>query len=352
MNFALKMRVRALAPAAFGLAALTSAAAWGQTGSKEKVVNVYTSRHYDVDKILHEKFTAATGIKVNEVQIKEAPQLIERLKSEGKNSPADVVTTVDIGNLWRAMDADLLQPVESKALADAVPENLRDPAGLWYATTIRARVLVYNKAKIKPEDIANYEDLTKDGLKGKVLVRSSNHVYNQSLTAALIQANGERKAEEWAAGVTKNLARKPEGGDTDQIKAVSEGKGDVAIVNSYYVARLMKSTKPEERKLMERVGVVFPNQANRGTHINVSGAGVVKFAVNKENAIKYIEFMVSPEAQALLAKENNEYPVRKDVAWDSVVKGLGSPKFDVTSLTVIGKNTPTAIKVMDRAGWR
>ena len=318
----------------------------------QKSINVYSSRHYDVDKVLQKQFTAKTGIQVNEVQVKEASQLIERLKSEGERSPADVFLTVDVGNLWRAKDAGLLQAVQSSALNSSVPAMLRDPEGYWFGLTMRARAIIYNKIKVSKPKVRDYEDLAAPEYKGKVLTRTSSHVYNQSLVASLIHSRGISTAESWVTAITANLARKPEGNDTDQIKALAAGLGEYAIVNTYYVARLMKSKEAADQKIMESIGVIFPNQGNRGTHINVSGGGVTKSSKNKSEALAFLEFLVGGESQALLAEGNNEYPVRKDVPLDSVLKGFGKPKFDESALSVIGEKTPEAVKLLDRAGWR
>ncbi|MGY3804490.1 extracellular solute-binding protein [Pigmentibacter ruber] len=319
---------------------------------KEKVVNLYTSRHYGVDNDLFKKFESETGIKINQIQIKEAAQLIERVKIEGKTSPADVIITVDIGNAWKAEKSDLFQSVSSSKLKNSVPRNLIGPNQMWYAITLRGRAIVYDKSKIKENEIQNYEDLAKEKFKGKVLVRTSNHVYNQSLVASLISANGEQETESWAKKITENLARKPEGGDIDQMKAISQGKGEIAIVNTYYYARLLKSQNSEEQNIVKNLGVVFPNQNNRGMHINASIAGVAKYSKNKENAIKFIEYLVSQDAQKMLAEMNNEYPVRTDVEWNLVLKNMGKPKFDTINLSNLGENTPKAIHILDKVGWR
>jgi iron(III) transport system substrate-binding protein len=322
------------------------------SNKNEKVVNLYTSRHYGVDNDLFEKFYKQTAIKVNQLQIKEASQLIERVKSEGKKSPADVIMTVDIGNAWKAEQASLFQPVATETLLKSIPTNLQGPNGLWYAITLRGRAIVYDKTRVKENEIQNYEDLAKGEFKGRILARSSNHVYNQSLVASLVQANGVEETTIWAQKITENLARKPEGGDIDQMKAIYNGKGDIAIVNTYYYARLLKSEDPEDKKIVKNLAIVFPNQDNRGMHVNASIAGIAKYAPNKENAIKLVEFMVSKDAQEILAKMNNEYPVRKDVEWTNVLKNMGTPKFDTVSLSKIGENTPKAIILLDKVGWR
>jgi iron(III) transport system substrate-binding protein len=317
-----------------------------------KVVNVYSSRHYDIDKEIQKKFTAETGIQVQEVQVKEASQLIERLKSEGSRSPADVLLTVDVGNLWRAAEADLLQPLKDPELEAATPANMRDTNGRWFSITSRARVIAYNKEKVPNPDVKNYEDLASEKYRGKVLVRPSSHVYNQSLVASFVFAKGNAEAEKWTNSFSGNLARKPEGNDTDQLKALGSGLGEYAVVNSYYFARLLKSNDEADKKLASKIGLIFPNQDNRGTHINVSGGGVTKHAPNLENAKAFLRYLLRPEVQKMLADFNNEYPVRSGVVWDSVVQGFGTPKFDAASLTSIGEKTPEAVKAIDRSGWR
>jgi len=322
-----------------------------QTQGQTQTLNLYSARHYDTDNALYESFTKKTGIKVNLVEAK-AEELIERIKSEGANSPADLIITVDAGNLSRAKEAGILQPVSSKVLETAVPASLRDPEGHWFGLSKRARVIVYNKDKVKPSDLSTYEALTDPKWKGRILVRSSNNVYNQSLVGSMLEVNGPQKTEEWARGVVANFARPPEGNDTAQIKAVAAGQGDIAIANSYYVARLLKSDKPEDKAITQKIGVFFPNQNERGAHVNISGGGVVKTAPNKEGAIKFLEYMVSPEAQEIFAKSNYEYPVLEGAALDPVVASLGQFKADATNAAAFGKNNPEALKIMDRAGWK
>lgn len=322
-----------------------------QTQGQTQTLNLYSARHYDTDNALYESFTKKTGIKVNLVEAK-AEELIERIKSEGANSPADLIITVDAGNLSRAKEAGILQPVSSKVLETAVPASLRDPEGHWFGLSKRARVIVYNKDKVKPSDLSTYEALTDPKWKGRILVRSSNNVYNQSLVGSMLEVNGPQKTEEWARGVVGNFARPPEGNDTAQIKAVAAGQGDIAIANSYYVARLLKSDKPEDKAIAQKIGAFFPNQNERGAHVNISGGGVVKTAPNKEGAIKFLEYMVSPEAQESFAKSNYEYPVLEGAALDPVVASLGQFKADATNAAAFGKNNPEALKIMDRAGWK
>lgn len=315
-------------------------------------LNVYSSRHYDVDSKINEAFTKKTGIKVNVVSVKEAAQLVERMKAEGKRSPADVLMTVDVGNVQRAKEADLFRKIDSPLVKKQVAPSLRDDGDLWTAISFRARVLVYSKGKVKEKDLTTYEDLADPKWKGRLLSRTSTHVYNQSLAASLLAAHDPPTVEKWVKGVAGNLARKPQGGDTDQIKAVAGGVGDVAIVNSYYVARMLGSKDEADRKVMEKVGVFFPNQGDRGAHVNVSAVGIAKHAKNVAEARKYIEFLLSPEVQEMLSTENKEYPAVTGAPVAPEVRAFGEKKFDRTSLSKIAAQTPTAVRLMDQAGWR
>lgn len=314
-------------------------------------VNVYSSRHYPSDKILFETFTKQTGIKVNVIEA-EIGALLQRLQAEGRNSPADVLITVDAGNLWRAKQAGVLQPVKLPIAEKLVPANLRDPDSQWFALTQRARVLVYHKDRVKASELSTYEDLADPKWKGRILARTSSHPYNQSLIASIIAAEGPEKAEAWVKGVAANLARPPKGGDTDQIKAVAAGEGDIAISNSYYFARLASSGKPEDKAVVEKLGVFFPNQSGRGTHVNISGIGVARHAPNRDNAVKLLEFMYTPEAQRIFADANNEYPVRSDVPPSPVLASWGEFKIDSLNAGELGRLNPEAVKIADRAGWR
>ncbi|MEG3920021.1 Fe(3+) ABC transporter substrate-binding protein [Microcoleus sp. T3_A4] len=318
-----------------------------QTGT----LNLYSARHYDTDNELYQRFTKKTGLKVNLVEA-DADQLIERIRSEGANSPADVFITVDGGRLWRAKQAGILQPVSSTVLTSAIPASLRDPQGFWFGLSRRARVIVYNKSKVNPAQLSTYEALTEPRWKGKILVRSSTNIYNQSLVGAMLAAHGAQKTEAWARGLVANFARPPEGNDTAQIKAVAAGVGDIALVNTYYVARLMKSKDPAEQAIAAKVGVFFPNQRDRGTHVNICGAGVVKTSRNKAGAIKFLEHLASREAQQIFARSNYEYPVIAGVAIDPAVASFGTFKSDPLNPDVFGKNNPEALKISDRAGWK
>lgn len=314
-------------------------------------VKLYTSRHYGTDEELYDLFKEQTGITVNWVQ-GNADEITQRIRSEGANSPADIFMTVDIARLWRAQNEGLFQPIESTTLSSNIPESLRDPEGHWFGLTKRARVIMYNKDTVDPDELSTYENLADPKWRGRVLTRSSSNVYSQSLTASIILAHGIPETEEWARGLVANFARPPEGGDTDQIKAVAAGVGDVALSNTYYLPRLIKSDNPEDRAVAEKIGVFFPNQEDRGTHVNISGAGILKTSPNKEAAIQFLEFLSGPEAQAIFAQSNNEYPVLAGAEIDSVVASFGSFKEDTLNAASIGRVTPDALMVMDRAGWK
>jgi iron(III) transport system substrate-binding protein len=336
----------------------TNEPAVGQQGDQsEQVVNLYSARHYDIDKQLYEQFTKDTGIKVNVLE-GESDELIERIKNEGEQSPADVFLTVDAGRLWRAQEAGIFQPVTSEVLTNKVPENLREPNGEWFGLTTRARVLVYNKANVQPSELSTYEDLADPKWKGKICVRSSGNVYNQSLVGSMVETKGAEATEQWVKGLVANFARQPEGGDVDQIKAVAAGQCDVAISNHYYWARLAKSEKASDQEAIQKTAVFFPNQGegdapeNRGTHINISGMGLVKSAPHPESAIKFMEFLVSPVAQKVFAEGNSEYPVVEGVEIDPVVAELGKFKVDSVNVASYGRNNPKVIEIVDRAGWK
>lgn len=314
-------------------------------------VNVYSSRHYDTDEQLYDAFTEQTGIEVNIIE-GDADELIERIKSEGANSPADVLVTVDAGRLWRAEEEGLFQPVSSEVLESSIPANLRHPEGLWFGLTQRARVIVYNKDTVDPSELSTYEALAEPEWQGRVCIRSSTNIYNQSLLGSMVESMGAEETEQWTKGLVSNLAREPEGGDTDQIMAVAAGQCDVAIANHYYWARLAKSDDATEQEIADQVGVFFPNQDGRGTHVNISGAGVLETAPNSENAIAFLEYLVSPEAQAIFANGNNEYPVIEGADVDPVVAELGDFKVDEVNVSAYGRNNPEVVQISDRAGWK
>lgn len=336
---------------ALGTLSAGAVACAGGTGGDAQVVNLYSARHYDVDEALYDAFTEETGIEVNVIEGK-PDELIERIKNEGEQSPADVFVAVDAGRLWRAQEADIFQPVTSEVLDSQVPESLREPGGLWYGLTTRSRVLVYNTEAIQPEALSTYEDLADPKWEGRVCVRSSENVYNQSLLGSMVESIGADATEAWAEGLVANFARQPEGGDIDQIKAVAAGQCDVAIVNHYYWARLAKSDDEGDLDAVAKTDVFFPNQGDRGTHVNISGIGLVQSAPNPENGIAFMEFLVSPDVQAVFAQTNNEYPVVEGVELDPIVAELGEFKVDTTNVSAYGRNNPEVNEIVDRAGWQ
>ena len=320
--------------------------------AQEQVLNLYSARHYQTDEALYQNFTKQTGIRINRIEAGD-DQLLERLKSEGANSPADVLLIVDAARLAQADDLGLFQPVASKVLEARIPAELRDPEGAWFGLSSRARIIVYNKATMNPADVATYASLADPKNKGKVCTRSGSHPYNLSLLSAQIAHLGESKAEAWAKGVVANLARKPQGGDTDQIKAVAAGECGAALSNSYYYARLLRSTKPEDREVVAKTGVVWPDQAGVGTHLNVSGAGVLKHAPHRDNAIRFVEYLASDEAQGYFADGNNEWPAVKGLkVKNAALEAMGTFRADALPIATLGRNTATAQKLADRAGWR
>ncbi|NEO29549.1 MAG: Fe(3+) ABC transporter substrate-binding protein [Symploca sp. SIO3C6] len=316
-------------------------------------INLYSSRHYDSDDELYQNFTEETGIEVKLIEGK-AEELIERIKSEGINSPADVLITVDVGNLWRAQQEGILQPISSDKLNSAIAENLRSPEGYWFGLSKRARIIVYNKDNVKPEELSTYEALATPEWKERVCIRSSSNIYNQSLVAEKIASKGVEETEKWAKGLVTNFARQPEGNDTAQIRAVAEAQCDVAIVNSYYVARLKLSDKPEDQEVASKIEAFFPNQKDGegGTHINISGGGVVATAPNQENAIKFLEYLVTPEAQGIFANSNNEFPAVKGIKPNAVVAEFGNFQESKFKVAAYGEKNAEAVKLMDRAGWK
>jgi iron(III) transport system substrate-binding protein len=342
MSFILRISLLALC------ALVTSTA----RAAEEPVLNLYSARHYQTDEALYANFTKATGIKINRIEAGDE-QLVERLKTEGAASPADVLLIVDAARLWQAQQMGLFQPVKSTALDERIPASFRDPSGQWYGFSYRARILVYNKQTTNAADVASYEALADPKNKGKVCARSGSHPYNLSLVASMVSHDGEARAETWAKNLVANMARTPRGGDTDQIKAVAAAECGVAIVNSYYYARLLRSTKPEDREIVDKTGVVWPDQKTYGVHLNISGGGVLKNAPHRENAIKFLEYLASNEAQVYFADGNNEWPTVKAVSVKNpALETLGEFKADTLSIAVLGRNTTEAQKIVDRAGWK
>jgi len=306
--------------------------------AQERALNLYSSRHYDTDRALYEGFTAESGIRIRLIE-GDADQLIARIQSEGANSPADVLITVDAARLARAVDAGVLAETESEILKSRIPENMRAPDGKWYGLSSRARVI---------------EDLALPAQRGQILIRAAAHPYNTSLMASILLANGAEAAEAWARGVVANMARQPQGGDTPQFQAVAAGVGRLAVANTYYLARFGASSNPQEKALFDRIGVIFPNQApgDRGTHVNVSGAGVVRSSANKAGALRFIEYLSSQRAQELFANGNFEYPVVAGVAPHPALTALGSFRADQLNAQRYGALAPEALRIMQRAGWR
>ncbi|MEM6633605.1 MAG: Fe(3+) ABC transporter substrate-binding protein [Bacteroidota bacterium] len=318
---------------------------------ESREITLYTHRHYDTDQAIFEAFEKESGIKVNVVNAS-ADELIQKMESEGGQSPADLLITVDAGRLVRAKEKDLLQPIESEYLESTIPSNLQDPDNMWFAVTKRARVIVYDKDKVKPEQLSTYEALVEPQWKGKVLVRSSGNIYNQSLMASIIANVGEEQAEAWATGVVENFARPPKGNDRDQVKAIAFEEGEVAIINTYYLGRLLTSKDPEEVEAGEAVQVFFPNQEGRGAHINISGIGVAKYAPNKEDAIAFMEYLLSKEVQETFASANYEYPVNPEAESSELLRNWGSFKEDTLSLSKLGTLNKVAVTTFDKAGWQ
>jgi len=340
----MKLHGRAALGAVLSVAVLAS----GLPAQAQEVLNLYSTRHYQTDEELYAGFTEKTGIEINRIE-GDGAALIQRIQSEGANSPADVFLTVDAGRIWKAEEAGLLQPVESEVLEKAIPESLRHPDGLWFGFSTRARLIYYAKDRVEDGAIKTYEDLADPKFKGKVCIRSSSNIYNQSLLGSIIETKGEAAATEWAQGVVDNFARQPVGGDTDQIRGIGAGECDIAVANSYYFVRLVKN--PEEKALVDQVGWVFPNQGDRGTHVNVSAAGVVKTAPHKEAAVKFLEYLASPEAQRYFADGNNEYPVVAGVEPNDTLKSLGTFETDAVNVSSYGRNQATAQKIFDAVGW-
>jgi len=323
-----------------------------RAGAQGATLNLYSARHYKTDDALYGNFADLTGIKINRIDAEPDP-LLQRLRSEGDKSPCDVFITTDAGRIERAREMGLLQPVDSTILAKAVPAHLRDPGNTWFGFSKRARVIMYNKEKVTAADVPKtYEALADARWKGKILIRSSGHIYNQSLVGSMLAALGPEKTETWAKGVAANLARPPRGGDTDQIKGVAAGEAEIAVSNTYYYVNLMRSKKPDDREVAAKVGIVFPNQADRGTHVNISGGAVAKHAPNREAAVRFLEYLVSVPAQRYFADGNSEYPVVPGVDLSAELKSLGTFKEDQLNARVFAQNNAEALRIMDRAGWK
>lgn len=318
--------------------------------AEDNTLHIYSSRHYNTDEKLYTDFTKETGIKIKRVDGK-GDALIARLEQEGELAPADLFITVDAGRLWRAEQAGLFQSINSETLKEKIPVNLRHPEGQWFGFSTRARVLVYNKNKVEEGALTSYKDLADPKWKGRVCIRSSGNIYNQSLMASMIAQNGIETAKNWVKGVLDNLARKPQGGDTDQIKAVAAGVCDIALANSYYFFRLQRSEKAEDNAVVENLTIVNPDQDSAqdagGTHVNISGAGVLKNAKNKDAAVKFLEYLTSESAQAYFANGNNEYPVVDGVKVNDVVEANKTFKIQNINVSEFGKNQRQAKMIFD-----
>ena len=328
--------------AAFGCPAL----------AQDKVVNLYSARHYDTDEALYANFTRATGIKVNRIEAADEP-LLERLRNEGANSPADVLLIVDAARLATAEQAGLFQPAKSRLLDERIPAEFRAPGGTWFGFSSRARVIVYDPKSVKADDVQTYEDLAAARNQGKVCTRPGSHPYMLSLVASMIEHHGEQQAEAWARGVVANFARPARGGDTDQIRAVASGECGIALTNSYYLVRLMRSKKPADQAVAQAVTLVWPDQKGYGTHMNISGGGLARYAPNRENGIRFLEYLSSDEAQAYFANGNNEWPVVKSaVTKNPELAALGRFKADPLDVGALAKNLAAAQRIVDRVGWK
>ncbi|CAM5408300.1 MAG TPA: Fe(3+) ABC transporter substrate-binding protein [Thauera sp.] len=331
------------------LASLLSALGLAATAHAAEL-NIYSARHYQTDEQLYGNFTKQTGIKINRIEAKE-DELLERIRTEGANSPADIFITVDASRLGKADEMGIFAPVKSAEIEARVPAHLR--ADNWVSYSTRARIIVFNPTMVKEEQVKTYEQLADPALKGQVCTRSGSHPYNLSLGAAMIKHNGAEATENWAKGIVANFARAPKGGDTDQIRAVAAGECGVAIANSYYLARLMNSTKPEDQAAVANIKAVWPNQDSWGTHINVSGAGMLKNAPNKEAAVKFLEYLASDEAQAYFANGNNEWPVVTTFKIDNAaLNTLGEFKADTLPIGELAATVAEAQRIFDRAGYR
>lgn len=319
--------------------------------SYAKTVNVYSARQEALIKPMLDKFSEETGIHVNLIT-GGGDALLTRLRSEGRNSPADVLLTVDAGRLYRAKEAGVLQAVQSEYLEQAIPAHLRDSEGYWFGLSVRARVIAYASDRVKAEQLSTYEALAEPQWRKRLCVRSSNNIYNQSMVASMLSTQGEEATEHWLKGLLANFARPPQGGDRDQIKAVAAGQCDLALVNSYYYGAMLELGSPEEQAAAQKVALFFPNQDDRGTHINISGAGVTKAAKHVAEATALIEFLARPEAQRWYAEANYEYPASKDIEASSLLKSWGDFKADSVDVTELGRLNPQAVMAMDRAKWK
>jgi len=348
------MRISRLVKSVLTLSLLSGLGSVAQ--AQEQVLNLYSARHYQTDEALYANFTKATGIRINRVDTDDAG-LIARLKSEGSSSPADVVLLVDAARLYHADQQGLFLPVKSAVLEERIPLQLRakpsDQGSTWFGLSTRARVVVYNKLRVKKADVQTYQDLGDPKNKGLLCTRSGSHPYNLSLFGAVYEHLGEAQTEQWLKGMVANMAREPKGGDTDQIKAVASGECGIAITNTYYLARMMRSDKPDDRAVVEKVGMVFPNQQSWGTHINIAGGAVARHAKNRDNAVKFLEYLTSPEAQTYFANGNNEWPAVPGVRpANPALEAMGKFKSETIPVAVVGGNLPKVQQLLDQVGFK
>jgi iron(III) transport system substrate-binding protein len=334
----------------YTLIVLAAFSFWACQSEESKEVNVYTHRHYDVDKEIFESFSEETGIQVNVVSAS-ADELIQKMTMEGEHSPADLLITVDAGRLARAKEKELFQEIETAVLEEQVPSRFRDKGRQWYGMTYRARVFVYHPDRVEADTLSTYEQLADSMWNDRLVIRSSSNIYNQSLLASIIAANGVDEAKGWAEQVHGNLARSPQGGDRDQIKAVAQGEGDLAVVNTYYLGLMLNDKDPKVREAAESVEIFFPNQEGRGTHINVSGVGVARYAPNKEHAVALLEYLTDKAAQEKWAAANYEYPINPKVEQAELLKQWGTFKADSLPLSVLGDNNAAAVRIFNEVGW-
>jgi iron(III) transport system substrate-binding protein len=343
---------RAMTVAVVGALALVALAPEAARAQSAGELNLYSARHYNTDEALYADFTKQTGIKINRIELGDEA-LIQRVKAEGANSPADVILLVDAARLWRAQIDGLFAPVQSKTLDSRIPAALRSNDGSWFGFSSRARVIAYDKSKVKANEVDTYEKLADPVNKGRVCTRSGSHPYMLSLVGSMVERSGEAKTEEWARGMVANMARPPRGGDTDQIRAVASGECGAALTNNYYWVRLMRSQDPKDREVVEKVGFIWPNQATSGTHINISGGGVAKSAPNRANAVRFLEYLAGDSAQRYFANGNNEWPVVKGISVDNeALASLGNFKAETVPVASIGKGQIAAQRILDKVGYR
>ncbi len=352
----LSLKPRSQTRRALFAAALLAATLSGAAQAQDKVLNLYSARHYQTDEALYDNFTKATGIRINRVEADDAG-ILARLSAEGSASPADVILLVDAARLWRGEQDGLFQPVKSALLEQRIPAQFRGgetaQGAQWFGMSTRARMVVYDKSRFKASDVDSYEKLAAPALKGQICVRSGSHPYNLSLFGSMLEHLGPQRTEEWLKGIVANLARAPKGGDTDQIKGVAAGECGVGLVNSYYYARMLRSNNADDRAVVEKLGVMFPNQASWGTHVNISGAAVARNAKNRDAAVRFLEYLASDSAQAMLADGNNEYPAVPTVKSNNpVLARLGAFKAETVPINKVGANTAQVQQMLDRVGFK